>query len=197
MQKFTRLVGAAAPYPVAHVDTDQIIPARYMTTTSRRGLGRHLFAPARYDATGAEVADFVLNRAEWREAKIMIAHENFGCGSSREHAPWALTDFGIRCVIAPSFGDIFRANCLKNGLLPITAPRGLCDELIALAEASPGAPFSVDLERVALGLPGGREVAFQVPARERDALLAGLDDVDRTLRRAAELDRYEAQLASA
>ena len=197
MQKFTRLVAPAAPFPVAHVDTDQIIPARYMTTISRRGLGRWLFARARYDETGAEVADFVLNQPPWRKAGVLIAHENFGCGSSREHAPWALTDFGIRCVIAPSFGDIFRINCLKNGLLPLVAPRAVCDELIALAQGQPGAEFEIDLERCVIGLPDGREIAFQIAPREREALLAGLDDVERTLRRGSELAAYEAALTPA
>lgn len=192
MQKFSVLTAPAAPFPFAHVDTDQIIPANYMTTVTKRGLGKGLFAAARYDAVGREVGDFVLNRPEWRAAGILIAHENFGCGSSREHAPWALSDFGISCVIAPSFGDIFRINCLKNGLAPIRAPREQCDELIAAALARPGAMFTVDMERQRISLPDGRELAFAIDARERAALLAGVDDIARTLRHETRVEAYEA-----
>lgn len=192
MQTFSVLTAPAAPFPFAHVDTDQIIPARYMTTVTKRGLGGGLFAAARYGPDGREIADFVLNRPEWRKAGILIAHENFGCGSSREHASWALIDFGIRCIIAPSFGDIFRINALKNGLLPIRAPRTTCDELIAVALARPGAAFTVDLAGGGIERPDGRRTTFEFDARERAALLAGVDDISRTLRHAAAIGAYEA-----
>lgn len=197
MQKFSLLRAPAAPFPFAHVDTDRIIPARYMTTISRQGLGRWLFAESRYDAQGAEVSDFVLNRPAWRRAGVLIAHENFGCGSSREHAPWALADFGIRCIVAPSFGDIFRVNCLKNGLLAIELPRAACDQLIAAAWKAPGADFIVDLQRQIIVPSEGETVAFACDPRERDALLAGADDIARSLRHEAGITAYETRLDEA
>ena len=130
MQAFTELTGVAAPLPLANVDTDKIIPARFLKTIKRTGLGVNLFDTLRYDAEGQERPDFVLNQPPYRHAEVLIAHENFGCGSSREHAPWALLDFGIRCVIAPSFADIFHNNCFKNGILPVALPREICDQLM-------------------------------------------------------------------
>jgi len=194
VQKFRVLRAVAAPFPFAHVDTDRIIPARHMTTVSKRGLGQHLFAGERYDGAGNERPGFVLNREPWRRAGVLIAYENFGCGSSREHAAWALTDFGVRCVVAPSFGDIFRANCLKNGLLPLAVPLAVCERLVAEA-AVPGAVMTIDLERQVIGLAGGEEIGFLIDRHEREALLTGADQVDKTLRHEALIDAYEVRPA--
>src|ERR1700761_5802203 len=147
MDAFTTLTGVAAPMPMANVDTDKIIPARFLKTIQRSGLGKNLFDGLRYEPSGGERADFVLNQPAYRQAEILIAHENFGCGSSREHAAWALLDFGIRCVIAPSFADIFHANALKNGILPIALPRAVCDALMEDAALGGNARITVDLER--------------------------------------------------
>lgn len=183
----------AAPLPVAHVDTDQILPARFMKTLTRKGLGRRLFHDWRFDGEGEEIADFVLNQSAWRTAEIILAHENFGCGSSREHAVWALGDFGIRCLIAPSFGSIFATNCLKNGLLPVQLDAQACDELIRMAYAMPGQEMSVDLEQRMVTGPDQRSYPFQIGEDIRDALLAGRDDISRTLAHAAALSAFEAQ----
>src|SRR5947207_16005573 len=147
MEKFTRLTGVAAPLPMVNVDTDMVIPKTYLKGTERTGLGKHLFAEMRFNQDGSEQPDFVLNRPAWRQAQILIAFENFGCGSSREHAPWALRDFGIRCIIAPSFADIFHNNCFKNGILPVRLPRPVCEQLMADARMGENARLTVDLER--------------------------------------------------
>ena len=147
MESFTTLTAVAAPMPMANIDTDKVIPARFLKTIKRSGLGVHLFDTLRFDADGNERPEFVLNQEPWRKAQIIIAHENFGCGSSREHAPWALLDFGIRCVIAPSFGDIFYNNSFKNGILPIRLPRAICDALIDDAKLGGNARITIDLER--------------------------------------------------
>ena len=154
MQPFTILTGIAAPLPMMNVDTDMIIPKQFLKTIKRSGLGKSLFFEMRYDDAGNEITDFVLNRPAFRNAEILIAGENFGCGSSREHAPWALLDFGIRCVIAPSFADIFFNNCFKNGILPIVLPREQAEAMMALAERGANATFTVDLERQEIALPG-------------------------------------------
>ncbi|ATQ44151.1 3-isopropylmalate dehydratase small subunit [Caulobacter mirabilis] len=195
MQKFTVLKAAAAPFPQTHVDTDKIIPARYMTTVSRKGLGKRLFAEARYDEGGRERPEFVLNQPAYRQAGILVAYENFGCGSSREHAPWALADFGIRCVIAPSFGDIFRANCLKNGILLVHLPRAVCEHLVAVATDRAGEAFAVDLEQRRITLPDGEVVVFEIAAPDREALLTGADEIIRSLRHEDRISAYEARLA--
>lgn len=197
VQKFTVLKAPAAPFPETHVDTDKIIPARYMTTVSRKGLGKRLFAEARYDGEGNEQPDFVLNQPAYRQAGVLVAYENFGCGSSREHAPWALADFGIRCVIAPSFGDIFRANCLKNGILLIHLPRETCERLVAVAIERAEEAFVVDLEQQRIDLPTGEVVAFDTAAPDRDALLSGADEIVRSLRHVDRISAYEARLARA
>jgi len=197
MDKFTTLTAVAAPLPLANVDTDKIIPARFLKTIKRTGLGVHLFDSLRYDASGAERADFVLNREPYRHAQILIAHENFGCGSSREHAPWALLDFGIRCVIAPDFADIFFNNCFKNGILPIRLPREICDALIEDARLGGNARITVDLERQVVVRPGGEEIAFDVDEFRRHSLLEGLDDIGQTLQHAAAIDGYEKQQQTA
>jgi len=191
-QPFTTLTAVAASMPAANVDTDAIVPARFMKTLTRRGLGTHLFHDLRYDARGAERPDFVLNRESNRNAAILIAYENFGCGSSREHAPWALLDYGIRCVIAPSFGDIFAANCLKNGVLPVTLARASCERL--MHDAGAGALVTVDLERQVVTSASGRW-SFATDAFRRELLLRGEDDIDVTLRYGAAIDAYEARPA--
>ncbi len=195
MRPFTTLTAIAAPLPEANVDTDKIIPARFLKTIRRTGLGAHAFDAMRYHPDGSERPDFVLNRAPYRAAEILISHENFGCGSSREHAPWALLDFGIRCVIAPSFADIFHGNCFKNGILPIRLPREVCDLLMADAAAGANSRLTVDLERQVVVRPDGQEIAFEVDALRRHLLLEGLDDIGQTLRHADAIDRFEASRA--
>lgn len=191
MDKFERLTAIAAPLPIANVDTDMVIPARFMKALTRSGLGRHLFQELRYAADGAERDDFVLNRAPTREARILIADRNFGCGSSREHAVWALFDFGIRCVIAPSFGDIFSNNARKNGLLLIRLAEPICDRLreeVALAQF---APITVDLPTLQITLASGETIAFAIDPIDRRILMEGLDDIGRTLRHADAIARFE------
>jgi 3-isopropylmalate/(R)-2-methylmalate dehydratase small subunit len=195
MQAFTVLTAVAAPLPVADVDTDKIIPARFLKTIKRTGLGKHLFAPLRYDDAGAERPEFVLNQPAYRDAQILVAGENFGCGSSREHAPWALLDFGIRCVIAPSFADIFHSNCFKNGVLPVRLPQEVCDALTEDARLGGNARLTVDLERQVVIRPNGEEIAFQVDAFRRHSLLNGLDDIGQTLGHVAAIDAFEAARA--
>ena len=192
MQPFTTLTAIAAPLPLANVDTDKIIPARFLKTIKRTGLGVHAFDALRYDAEGVERPDFVLNQAPYRQAEILVAHENFGCGSSREHAPWALLDFGIRCVIAPDFADIFHGNCFKNGILPIRLPRAVCDHLMEDARMGGNARLTIDLERQVVVRPSGEEVPFAIDAFRKHLLLHGLDDIDQTMQRGGAIERYEA-----
>ena len=196
MQAFTTLTGVAAPLPLANVDTDKIIPARFLKTIKRTGLGVHLFDTLRYDAAGAERPDFVLNQPAYRNSDILIAHENFGCGSSREHAPWALLDFGIRCVIAPDFADIFHGNCFKNGILPIRLPREICDQLMDDARMGGNARLTIDLERQVVVRPSGEEISFEIDSFRKHVLLNGLDDIDQTMQRGPAIDSYEAQQPS-
>jgi 3-isopropylmalate/(R)-2-methylmalate dehydratase small subunit len=191
MQPFTTLTAIAAPLPMANVDTDKIIPARFLKTIRRTGLGQHLFDAMRYDEAGRERPDFVLNREPYRHAQILIAHENFGCGSSREHAPWALLDFGIRCVIAPSFADIFHNNAFKNGILPIRLPREVCDRLMEDAQLGGNARLTIDLRRQVVVRPNGEEIAFEIDPFRKHLLLNGLDDIGQTLQRVERIDSYE------
>jgi 3-isopropylmalate/(R)-2-methylmalate dehydratase small subunit len=191
MDKFTALTGTAAPFPMINVDTDQIIPKQFLKTIDRAGLGRSLFFDMRYDDKGNEVADFVLNRAPFRDARILIAGENFGCGSSREHAPWALLDFGIRSVIAPSFADIFYNNCLKNGLLPVRLAKDEVQKLAKAAEEKAPLPLTVDLERQRVRGPDGIDFAFDIDSFHKHCLLNGLDDIGLTLEKAAKIDAFE------
>jgi 3-isopropylmalate/(R)-2-methylmalate dehydratase small subunit len=193
MEPFTTLTGIAAPLPMINVDTDQIIPKQFLKTIRRTGLGRYLFYDLRYDEAGAERPDFVLNRPPYREARILIAGDNFGCGSSREHAPWALLDFGIRCVIAPGFADIFYNNCFKNGILPITLPAEVVARLMAEAQAGANATFAIDLERQTIAGPGGESVRFEVEPFRKHCLLHGLDDIALTLEKRAKIDSFEAR----
>jgi 3-isopropylmalate/(R)-2-methylmalate dehydratase small subunit len=193
MDKFTTLTAIAAPLPLANVDTDKIIPARFLKTIKRSGLGTHLFDTLRYDGEGGERPDFILNQEPYRHAQILIAFENFGCGSSREHAPWALLDFGIRCVIAPDFADIFHNNCFKNGILPIRQPRAICEQLIDDARMGENARISVDLERQVIVRPNGDEIPFDIDPFRRHLLLNGLDDIGQTLQHASKIDAFETQ----
>ena len=196
MDRFTTLTGIAAPLPEANIDTDKIIPARFLKTILRSGLGRNAFDAMRYEPDGTEKPDFVLNREPYRRAQILITHENFGCGSSREHAPWALLDFGIRCVIAPSFADIFHNNCFKNGILPIQLPRAVCDALIQDAEQGANSRLTVDLERQVVLRPDGTAIPFEVDALRRHLLLEGLDDIGQTLQHAPAIERFEQDRAA-
>ena len=193
MEKFTTLSAIAAPLPMANVDTDKIYPGRFLKTIRRTGLGAYLFDGLRYDADGKERPDFVLNQEPYRHAQILIAHENFGCGSSREHAPWALLDFGIRCVIAPDFADIFFNNTFKNGVLPIRLPRAVCDTLMADARLGENARLIIDLERQVVVRPNGEEIGFEIDPFRKHLLLNGLDDIGQTLSHAPAIDAYEAR----
>jgi len=191
MEKFTTLTGVAAPMPMQNIDTDKVIPARFLKTIRRSGLGKHLFDPLRFDSDGKERPDFILNRDGYRTAQIIITHENFGCGSSREHAPWALQDFGIRCIIAPSFGDIFFNNSFKNGLLPIRLPRVVCDALIEDAKLGGNARLTIDLERQVVVRPSGEEIHFDIDPFRKHSLLNGLDDIGQTLQHEHKISHHE------
>lgn len=191
MDKFTTLTSAAAPLPLANVDTDKITPARFLKTIKRTGLGEILFYTLRFDEDGKERPEFVLNQEPFRKAQILIAHENFGCGSSREHAPWALLDFGIHCVIAPSFADIFHNNCFKNGILPITLPRAVCDQLMDDARMGGNVRLTVDLVEQVVVRPNGEKIAFEIDPFRRHLLLNGLDDIGQTLQHAAAIEQFE------
>ena len=196
MEKFTQLTGIAAPLDIINVDTDMIIPKQFLKTIQRSGLGKNLFDEMRYTPDGAEIADFVLNQAAYREAQILVAGDNFGCGSSREHAPWALLDFGIRCIIAPSFADIFYNNCFKNGILPIVLPQEQVDKLMDDAKRGANATISVDLQEQTIQGPDGGSISFEVDAFRKTCLMEGLDDIGLTLQKGAAIDDYEAKLAS-
>jgi 3-isopropylmalate/(R)-2-methylmalate dehydratase small subunit len=193
MEPFTKLTGIAAPLPMQNVDTDKIIPARFLKTIKRSGLGVHLFDPLRFNKDGSEKPEFVLNQEPYRKAEILVSFENFGCGSSREHAPWALLDFGIRCIIAPDFADIFYNNSFKNGILPVRLPRAICDRLIEDTKMGGNARITVDLERQVVVRPNGDEIHFEIDAFRKNLLLNGLDDIGQTLEHAASIDTYEAK----
>ncbi|MEM9012998.1 MAG: 3-isopropylmalate dehydratase small subunit [Pseudomonadota bacterium] len=194
MQKFTTLTGVAAPLPLINIDTDMIIPKQFLKTIQRTGLGANAFYDMRYDEAGEERPDFVLNTPAYRNAQILVAGDNFGCGSSREHAPWALLDFGIRCVIAPSFADIFFNNCFKNGILPIVLPQEQVDLLLEDASRGANAVLTVDLERQVISRPDGGEIAFGVDAFRRHCLINGLDDIGLTLERVDRIAAHEDEL---
>ena len=191
MEKFTKLTGVAAPLPIVNVDTDMIIPKDYLKTIKRTGLGTALFAEMRYNEDGSENPDFVLNKPAYRKAQILVAGDNFGCGSSREHAPWALLDFGIRCVIAPSFADIFYNNCFKNGILPIALPQEDVDKLMDDARRGANATVTVDLDAQEIRGPDGGTIRFAIDAHRRHCLLNGLDDIGLTLEKSAAIATYE------
>ena len=191
MDKFTQLTGVAAPLPAINIDTDKIIPKVYLKSIKRTGFGKHLFAELRYKADGSENPDFVLNQPAYRNAKILIGAENFGCGSSREHAPWALLDFGIRCIVAPSFADIFYNNCFKNGILPVSLPKEIVEELMKDAEKGANAVMTVDLEAQTITRPDGEKVHFDVEPFRRHCLFNGLDDIGLTEQKDKEIAAYE------
>ncbi len=192
MTPFTHLDGRAAALPIANLDTDQIIPKQFLKTVDREGLGKGLFYDLRFDEQGVEKPDFVLNRPAYAGASLLIAGDNFGCGSSREHAPWALLDFGVRCVIAPSFADIFYNNCFQNGLLPVTLPE---DQVRALMDEAKGGNhlFTVDLETQSVVAPSGARFSFEIDPGRKEKLLKGLDAVGETLQHVAEIDAFEAR----
>ena len=196
MDKFVKLTGVAAPYPVVNIDTDMIIPKDYLKTIKRTGLGTGLFAEARYNEDGSENPDFVLNKPAYRNASILVAGDNFGCGSSREHAPWALLDYGIRCVISTSFADIFYNNCFKNGILPIRVSQEDLDKLFDDAERGANATLTIDLPNQEIRGPDGGTVKFEIDPFRKHCLINGLDDIGLTLEKASSINVFEKSLAS-
>jgi len=196
MEKFENLSGVAAPLPLINIDTDMIIPKQFLKTIKRSGLGVNLFDEMRYDDDGKEIPDFVLNKDQYRDSQIIVAGDNFGCGSSREHAPWALLDFGIRCVISTSFADIFYNNCFKNGILPIVLEQEQVDLLMQDAEKGSNARIEVDLENQTVTSADGQTFSFEVDAFKKKCLLEGLDDIGLTMEKAASIDTFEAAAAT-
>ena len=197
MDKFTQLSGIAAPMPLVNIDTDMIIPKQFLKTIKRSGLGKNLFDEMRFNQDGSEVEGFVLNQPAYRAATILVAGDNFGCGSSREHAPWALADFGIRCVISTSFADIFYNNCFKNGILPIVLPEAERDLCMRDAEKGANARIEVDLEAQTITLSDGQQIRFEVDPFRKHCLLNGLDDIGLTMEKAPAISTFEAQAAQA
>jgi 3-isopropylmalate/(R)-2-methylmalate dehydratase small subunit len=195
MQAFTHLTGVAAPMRSTNIDTDQIIPKNYLKTIKRTGLGKGLFADKRYNDDGSENPDFVLNKPAYRNAQVLVAGDNFGCGSSREHAPWALLDFGIRCVISTSFADIFYNNCFKNGVLPITVSPEDLEKLFDDADRGANATLTIDLEAQIIRGPDGGTLHFEIDQFRKHCMLNGLDDIGLTLEKKASIEGYEAKLA--
>jgi len=191
MEPFKTLDGIAAPLNMINVDTDMIIPKQFLKTIHRTGLGKALFDEMRYNTDGSEKPDFVLNKPQYRKAQILVAGDNFGCGSSREHAPWALLDFGIRCVISTSFADIFYNNCFKNGILPIRLPQSDVDKLMDDAERGSNARVSIDLEKQEIRGPDGGMIKFEIDAFRKQCLLNGWDDIGLTLRSEDKISAYE------
>ena len=196
MDKFTTLTGIAAPMPLVNIDTDMIIPKQFLKTIQRSGLGKNLFDEMRFKDDGSENPDFVLNQPAYRQTEILVAGDNFGCGSSREHAPWAIKDFGIRCVIAPSFADIFYNNCFKNGILPIALPQDVVDVLMKDAEKGSNARMTVDLEAQTVTTSDGEVFGFELDPFRKHCLLEGLDDIGLSLEKSASIDAFEAQAAT-
>lgn len=195
MDKFKKLEGIAAPMPLINIDTDMIIPKQFLKTIQRTGLGKNLFDEMRYDDDGNEIPDFVLNKPQYRNAEILVAGDNFGCGSSREHAPWALLDFGIRCVISTSFADIFYNNCFKNGILPIRLPQEDVDKLMDDAERGANARLTVDLEAQEIRGPDGGVIKFDIDPFRKHCLMEGLDDVGLTLQKEDSISSFEGKRA--
>jgi 3-isopropylmalate/(R)-2-methylmalate dehydratase small subunit len=195
MDKFTTLTGIAAPMPLVNIDTDMIIPKQFLKTIKRSGLGANLFDEMRFTQDGKEIPEFVLNQPAYRKAEILVAGDNFGCGSSREHAPWALLDFGIRCVISTSFADIFYSNCFKNGILPIALPKETVDHLMDDARKGANARISIDLENQTVTAADGSVFSFEVDAFKKHCLMNGLDDIGLTMEKAASIDSFETQAA--
>jgi 3-isopropylmalate/(R)-2-methylmalate dehydratase small subunit len=193
MQKFDKLTGVAAPLNILNIDTDMIIPKQFLKTIKRSGLGKNLFDEMRFRQDGSEIDDFVLNRVPYRNAEILVAGDNFGCGSSREHAPWALLDFGVRCVISTSFADIFYNNCFKNGILPILVSANDRDALMADASDTENPELSVDLVTQTIQRPNGPTVSFEIDPFRKKCLLEGLDDIGLTLAKGDDIDSFEAK----
>ncbi|WP_439150865.1 3-isopropylmalate dehydratase small subunit [Sulfitobacter sp.] len=197
MEKFEKLHGISAPMPLVNIDTDMIIPKIFLKTIKRSGLGVNLFDEMRYDRSGNEIADFVLNKPQYRDAQIIVAGDNFGCGSSREHAPWAIADFGIKCVISTSFADIFYSNCFKNGILPIVMPQEVVDVLMEDSEKGANARMTVDLVEQVVTTSDGQEFPFEVDAFKKHCLLEGLDDIGLTMNNVSAIDAYESKMSQA
>ena len=197
MEKFTTLEGVAAPLKMINVDTDMIIPKQYLKTIKRTGLGKGLFSEQRYKDDGSENPDFILNKSAYRKSKILVAGDNFGCGSSREHAPWALLDFGIRCVISTSFGDIFYNNCFKNGILPIRVTQAVLDKLFDDAERGANATLTIDLVKQEIRGPDGGTATFEIDRFRKHCLLNGLDDVGLTMVKQDKIGGYEERVKAA
>ena len=193
MQKFDKLTGVAAPLNILNIDTDMIIPKQFLKTIKRSGLGKNLFDEMRYGRDGDEITDFVLNNDPYRQAEILVAGDNFGCGSSREHAPWALLDFGIRCVISTSFADIFYNNCFKNGILPIVVSSDERDALLADAADIENPELSIDLVEQKILRPNGSTISFKVDSFRKKCLLEGLDDIGLTMEKSGSIDAFEAK----
>lgn len=197
MDKFTTLTGVAAPMPLVNIDTDMIIPKQFLKTIQRTGLGKNLFDEMRYDRNGEEIPEFILNQPSYRNAQILVAGDNFGCGSSREHAPWALSDFGIRAIISTSYADIFYNNCFKNGMLPIVLPQEQVDILMEDARKGENARISIDLAAQSVTSADGHVFHFELDPFKKHCLLNGLDDIGLTLEKAASIDSFETQAAQA
>ena len=195
MEKFDKLSGIAAPMPLVNIDTDMIIPKQFLKTIKRTGLGVNLFDEMRYTQDGAEIPEFVLNKPQYRDAQILVAGDNFGCGSSREHAPWAIADFGIRCIISTSFADIFYNNCFKNGILPVVLSKEQVDLLMKDAEKGANARIEIDLVAQTITSSDGEVITFEVDAFRKHCLLNGLDDIGLTMEKAASIDTFEANAA--
>ena len=195
MEKFDKLSGVAAPLPIINIDTDMIIPKQYLKTIQRTGLGTGLFSEMRYNEDGSANEDFVLNKAAYKDASILVAGDNFGCGSSREHAPWALLDYGIRCIISTSFADIFYNNCFKNGVLPIVVSQDDLDKLMDDANRGANATMSIDLEAQEISGPDGGTIAFDIDPFRKHCMMNGLDDIGLTMEKASNIDSYEADLS--
>lgn len=194
MEKFQKITGVAAPMPLVNIDTDMIIPKVFLKSIARTGFGKNLFDEMRFNRDGTEIEDFVLNKPQYRNAEILIAGDNFGCGSSREHAPWAIADFGIKCIISTSFADIFYNNSFKNGILPIIMPQEVMDVLMADAEKGSNARMTIDLEAQVVTTSDGQEFPFDVDAHKKHCLLEGLDDIGLTMAKEASIDTFEASM---
>ena len=196
MEKFDKLRGVAAPFNMINIDTDKLIPKQFLKTIKRTGLGKHLFNEMRFNEDGSEKPDFVLNKAAYRDSNIIVAGDNFGCGSSREHAPWALLDFGIKCVISTSFADIFYNNCFKNGILPIVVNKQQLDQLMDDAENGANAVLDIDLEAQEITRPNGESVAFEIDEFRKHCLINGLDDIGLTMEKEKNIDSFEKKRAT-
>ncbi len=197
MDKFETLTGIAAPMPLVNIDTDMIIPKRFLKSVKRTGFGVSLFDEMRYNRDGSEIPDFVLNQPQYREAEILVAGDNFGCGSSREHAPWAIKDFGIKSIISTSFADIFYNNCFKNGILPIVLPQEAVDVLMKDAEKGANARMTVNLEEQTVTTSDGESFSFEIDPFKKECLIKGLDDIGLSLEKAPAIDAFEAKAAQA